>query len=51
MEESRVLLNFIVSKLGVERETYLGLCIRKAMGSVLDMFILRSNLSYSPGAW
>ena len=52
-----MLLKFIVSKLGfgvlqsenVEGETYLGVCIRKAMGSVLDMFILRSNLSYSAG--
>lgn len=34
----------------VEGEIYLGVCIRKAMGSVLDMFILRSNLNYSAGA-
>lgn len=58
MEESRILLKFIVSKLGigvlqsenVEGEIYLGVCIRKAMGSVLDVFILRSNLNYSAGA-
>lgn len=51
MEGSRIFLKFIVSPLdigalqseNVGGETYLGVCIRKAMGSILGLYILRSN--------